>query len=181
MKNIQKLYESLDESEKSELRKIILSENAKKAGSTVYESKAEISRQNGKLGGRPKRVSIQVEPKILKFKELEIPYCESFLHAAKAMEALGYSIDPKKGFSGDTKFRDFFPPISRRYYTYKDPDKARHSNAVVFIDFEYIEKFILRKLANPLSKPPEKFIGKREKYMNQCYAFIKEATSKIKI
>lgn len=37
------------------LKKLILSENARKAGSVRSEKKAKASRENGKKGGRPKK------------------------------------------------------------------------------------------------------------------------------
>lgn len=37
------------------LKKLILSENARKAGSVKSEKKAKASRENGKKGGRPKK------------------------------------------------------------------------------------------------------------------------------
>ena len=37
------------------LKKAILSENARKAGSVKSEKKAKSSRENGKKGGRPKK------------------------------------------------------------------------------------------------------------------------------
>lgn len=63
---VKEIFDLFNEEEKKEMLNLLLKSAQSKGGKAKTASKAAASRENGKKGGRPKRVSVQIEPKLFR-------------------------------------------------------------------------------------------------------------------